>query len=91
MDCKKFALQFQYVDCCFFLEGESLSALEESYRPFVESFKDPALIEDHRVLQNLLKTEDRYVPSPTYFKFVQTDSRERMRKIIVQWMYEVST
>lgn len=53
------------------------------------AYEDPVLLKDERVLQNLLMTEDRYLPSPSYFKCVQTDIKASMRKIVADWMLEV--
>lgn len=53
------------------------------------AYEDPVLLKDYRVLQNLLQTEDRYMPSPTYFSCVQTDIKPYMRKMVAQWMLEV--
>ena len=50
---------------------------------------DPVILKDNRVLKNLLQTEDRYQPSPTYFSCVQTDIKPYMRQIVAQWMHEV--
>ncbi|WAR07174.1 CCND2-like protein [Mya arenaria] len=53
------------------------------------AYEDPVLIQDSRVLQNLLALEDRYQPNPNYFKCVQTDIKRYMRKMVAQWMLEV--
>ena len=53
------------------------------------SYEDPVLLKDDRVLENLLATEDRYLPSPSYFKCVQTDIKPFMRKMVATWMLEV--
>ena len=53
------------------------------------SFEDPVLLKDDRVLQNLLATEDRYLPAPSYFNCVQTDIKPFMRKMVATWMLEV--
>ncbi|XP_060569625.1 G1/S-specific cyclin-D2-like [Ruditapes philippinarum] len=53
------------------------------------AYEDPVLIQDNRVLQNLLALEDRYQPNPAYFKCVQTDIKRYMRKMVAQWMLEV--
>ncbi|KAK2589340.1 hypothetical protein KPH14_007887 [Odynerus spinipes] len=53
------------------------------------AYADPALINDDRVLQNLLKTEERYAPSSSYFECVQRDISPLMRKIVAEWMLEV--
>lgn len=53
------------------------------------AYEDPVLIQDNRVLQNLLALEDRYQPNPAYFKCVQSDIKRYMRKMVAQWMLEV--
>lgn len=53
------------------------------------AYEDPVLIQDDRVLQNLLALEDRYMPNPAYFKCVQTDIKRYMRKMVATWMLEV--
>ncbi|KAK0182974.1 hypothetical protein PV327_001053 [Microctonus hyperodae] len=53
------------------------------------AYADPALLDDERVLQNLLKTEERYAPSSSYFECVQRDISPLMRKIVAEWMLEV--
>lgn len=54
------------------------------------AYADPALLDDDRVLQNLLQTEERYAPSSSYFECVQRDISPLMRKIVAEWMLEVS-
>lgn len=54
------------------------------------AYADPALLGDDRVLQNLLKTEERYAPSSSYFECVQRDISPLMRKIVAEWMLEVN-
>lgn len=54
------------------------------------AYADPALLGDDRVLQNLLQTEERYAPSSSYFECVQRDISPLMRKIVAEWMLEVS-
>ena len=56
---------------------------------FRRAFEDPVLLRDERVLQNLLTTEEKYLPSPSYFKCVQTDIKLFMRKMVADWMLEV--
>ncbi|KAF7403157.1 hypothetical protein HZH66_005424 [Vespula vulgaris] len=55
------------------------------------AYADPALIDDDRVLQNLLKTEERYAPNSSYFECVQRDISPLMRKIVAEWMLEYTT
>nr|CAD7415440.1 unnamed protein product [Timema cristinae] len=52
------------------------------------AFVDPVLLNDERVLQNLLSSEDRYSPSSSYFTRFQTDLTPQMREIVTEWMLE---
>ena len=58
---------------------------------FRRAFEDPVLLSDDRVLKNLLVTEDKYLPSANYFKCVQTDIKLFMRKMVADWMLEVTS
>ncbi|XP_026695055.2 G1/S-specific cyclin-D2-like [Ciona intestinalis] len=51
--------------------------------------KDPALLDDPRVLRNLLELEDRYLVSTSYFECVQKDVQPYMRKVVATWMMQV--
>lgn len=53
------------------------------------AYPDPVLLNDERVLQNLLKTEERYTTNCSYFECVQRDITPQMRKIVAEWMLEV--
>ncbi|XP_066589947.1 G1/S-specific cyclin-D2 [Prorops nasuta] len=53
------------------------------------AYLDSTLLRDDRVLQNLLKSEERYAPSSSYFECVQRDISPLMRKIVAEWMLEV--
>ena len=53
------------------------------------AFEDPVLLNDDRVLQNLLSAEEKYVPPACYFNCVQTDIKPFMRKMVSEWMAEV--
>lgn len=53
------------------------------------AYPDPVLLNDERVLENLLKTEERYTPSGSYFDCVQRELTPQMRKIVAEWMLEV--
>lgn len=54
-----------------------------------QSYKDPVLINDDRVLNNLLSCEERYRSNGSYFKVVQKDVKPYMRKMVATWMLEV--
>merc|ERR1712154_229726 len=51
---------------------------------------DQTLVEDDRVLINLIKNEQRYLPRyQNYFKTVQVEVKPHIRKIVSDWMLEV--
>lgn len=54
------------------------------------SYRDPTIFEDHTVLENLLRCEERHAINPRYFACVQTEIAVNMRRIVGQWMLEVS-
>ncbi|XP_035306844.1 G1/S-specific cyclin-D3 isoform X2 [Cricetulus griseus] len=49
---------------------------------------DPRLLGDQRVLQSLLRLEERYVPRASYFQCVQKEIKPHMRKMLAYWMLE---
>lgn len=51
---------------------------------------DPAIFDDPRVIENILRLDAVYQPSASYFDDVQVDVRPPMRKILLSWMSEVS-
>ena len=67
-----------------------LPIIDHGQGPPVHALRDSTLIKDIRVLKNLLKMEDTYLPMcPDYFKFVQKDLQISMRKIVADWMLQV--
>lgn len=50
---------------------------------------DAALVDDDRILQNLVITEERYLITGSYFKCLQTDLKTNMRDTVANWMLEV--
>lgn len=48
---------------------------------------DPIFLDD-RCLQNLLKTEDKFITP--YFKTIQNDITPNMRKVVTEWMIGVN-
>ncbi|XP_014610602.1 PREDICTED: G1/S-specific cyclin-D2 [Polistes canadensis] len=66
-----------------------LLCCERSTDTECRAYADPALIQDDRVLHNLLKTEETYVPNRSYFECVQKDISPHMRKVVAEWMLEV--
>uniref|UniRef100_A0A2S2PFH8 G1/S-specific cyclin-D3 n=1 Tax=Schizaphis graminum TaxID=13262 RepID=A0A2S2PFH8_SCHGA len=51
--------------------------------------KDPILLLDDRVFDTMLKSEIRCLPAPDYLATVQKDLTANLRKIVVDWMWEV--
>ncbi|CAH2063450.1 unnamed protein product, partial [Iphiclides podalirius] len=49
---------------------------------------DPVLLR-RRVLDNLLRTEERYAVTANYFGTLQTEITPHMRRIVAEWMLEV--
>merc|ERR1712218_620947 len=57
----------------------------------VKAIQDHSQIKDVRILQNLLRNEDRFLPEiPDYMKTLQSNNiTPDMRKIVADWMLEV--
>ena len=55
----------------------------------IHSKEDPVLLEDSRVLNNLIDRQAE-VKSKDYFATIQTEIRPHMRKIVSDWMLEVT-
>lgn len=55
------------------------------------AYQDPVLLGDDRVLENLLTTEESYIPNCGYFSIVQEEIEPHMRRIVTTWMLEVSS
>ncbi|KAF6200104.1 hypothetical protein GE061_006405 [Apolygus lucorum] len=49
---------------------------------------DPSLLSD-RVLANLLRSEDSYICSSSYFQCVQTEITPQMRRTLAEWMLDI--
>lgn len=54
------------------------------------AYNDQNLITDERVLENLLKNEERNSLTTNTFPSEQREVNEHMRKIVAEWMLEVS-
>uniref|UniRef100_A0ACB8F595 Uncharacterized protein n=1 Tax=Sphaerodactylus townsendi TaxID=933632 RepID=A0ACB8F595_9SAUR len=55
----------------------------------IRAKRDPQLLSDRRVLQNLLRQEERYSPNVSYFQCVQKEIQPYMRKMLAFWMLEI--
>lgn len=51
---------------------------------------DSAIVDDDRILRNLVITEERYLITGSYFKCLQTDLKPHMRDVVANWMLEVT-
>ncbi|XP_041973089.1 G1/S-specific cyclin-D3 [Aricia agestis] len=56
--------------------------------PAATASADPVLLQ-RRVLDNLLRTEERYAVTATYFGTVQTEVTPHMRRVVAEWMLEL--
>lgn len=66
----------------------ALLCFEQEFIP--RSFADKTILNDKRVMENLLAAEDLYTLSSDYFaNRFQADIRPNMRKTVVEWMFEV--
>lgn len=71
-------------------EKRLLSAqLDFSRVPAQQAFTDPAIVDDSRVFQSMLRMEERQACVPNYFKILQDDITPQMRNAITLWMFEV--
>ncbi|GAB6029963.1 hypothetical protein CHUAL_005658 [Chamberlinius hualienensis] len=68
---------------------EDPAVLQYEEVSFTRSYPDPVLLDDDRVLERLLQTEDKCVISSSYFKCVQTDIKQSMRATVAGWMLEI--
>ena len=55
-----------------------------------KAVKDPTFLDD-RCLENLLKGEDKHTLSCSYFNTIQKDITPKMRKMVAEWVIEVSS
>ena len=59
--------------------------------PYVcKAYMDPVLLEDNRVFRNMLHTEEFYISDTNYFDNIQKEIKPHMRKLVTDWMLEVS-
>lgn len=57
----------------------------------IKSHPDPVLIKDKRILSNILQRQGEYKHTKqSYFESVQTEIKPHMRKIVSDWMLEVT-
>ncbi|CAK1551690.1 unnamed protein product [Leptosia nina] len=70
--------------------AERVSPVSDGPRPGASpsAASDPVLLR-RRVLDNLLRTEERYAVTANYFGTVQTEVTPHMRRVVAEWMLEV--
>jgi G1/S-specific cyclin-D2 len=66
-----------------------LEFLDSPTPPPRRSLRDPVILNDVRVLRNLLEVDERHTPSTSYFN-IQMDLNPCMRKTLTRWMLEVT-
>ena len=60
------------------------------HQPLVcRAYRDPVILEDNRVFQNMLDIEEFYIAAANYFATTQSEIKPHMRKIVTDWMLEV--
>ena len=71
---------------------DDLKCVENIWLADMRSYADPVLINDARILNNILnRQEDNFFGSAfdNYFETIQTEIKPHMRKIVSDWMLEV--
>jgi len=72
------------------LQPRKPSLSDNFNHPPVKANSDSILLKDDRVLQNLLRNEERYAPiNPDYFKYIQVEVKPHMREEVTRWMLDV--
>lgn len=61
-----------------------------THRDFLPASYDMNILNDQRPLKNMLALEGRTLANPDYFQTVQVEVLPEMRKVVTQWMLEVS-
>ena len=64
-----------------------LLCIETQFEP--KASFDSSIVDDDRILRNLMITEERYLITGSYFKCLQTDLKPHMRDVVANWMLEV--
>lgn len=72
------------------LASQSSPVKSQDYPALMEihSNEDPVLVQDSRVLNNLIHRQESF--EMDYFSKIQTEIRPHMRKIVADWMLEVT-
>lgn len=65
-----------------------LLCIEREFEPTASL--DGAILDDDRLLHNLICTEERYLITGSYFKCLQTELKPSMREVVANWMLEVT-
>ena len=67
------------------------NVFQELLPAFCNAYEDPAILNDARVLANMLWVESHYVPSPPSLCYgrTQDEIKPHMRRIVVEWMLDV--
>jgi len=68
---------------------QSKSQLSYNHPIVCRAYKDPVILEDQRVFQNMLEIEEFYIAATNYFTNTQSEIKPHMRKIVTDWMLEV--
>ena len=56
---------------------------------FCNAYKDTALLDNTKVLKNMLDLEEFYLPDISIYEDIQDEIQIHMRKIVTEWMLDV--
>ena len=56
---------------------------------FCNAYKDTALLDNSKVLKNMLDLEEFYLPDISIYEDIQDEIQIHMRKIVTEWMLDV--
>jgi hypothetical protein len=71
------------------LNEQSVHHVQYTQPLVCRAYKDPVILEDNRVFQNMLDIEEFYIAATNYFATTQSEIKPHMRKIVTDWMLEV--
>ena len=88
---KKSSQKFQQIQYPVHMDQEEHQYVETIYPPTVRAIEDQGQLKDDRILQNLLRNDDKFLPQvPNYLVKVQENGMTpEMRKTVADWMLEV--
>ena len=62
---------------------------DQASHQFCNAYKDSALLDNTKVLKNMLDLEEFYLPDISIYDDIQDEIQIHMRKIVTEWMLDV--